>query len=253
MQNRGIQNCSTKIIIALAAATARLSAFAGSYTVDIPASTAWPLGWSFQPTTVSNAFPTANSGTTLYFWNADTTGYVNNVYISGWSNPSYVISNGVGFYYQDGGSTGVVLTVSGKDLTTTNVTFPPFGGGKAYFLASAYLQPNNAGNFVECCSTNTAGLGSFDFNLNYHDEIYIWNTSTLSWVGGMRTNALSCTNCTSVHGSPFWVTLGTNCAWAWGPGQSAKTAIGQGFWYYPISNITWIQYSNEFSCPTICP
>jgi hypothetical protein len=230
-----------------------LSALAGSYTVDIPASTTWPLAWSFQPMTVSNAFPTANFGTLLYFWDPDTTNYISNTYSSGWSSPNYVISNGVGFYYQDGGTTGLVLTVTGKNVTSTNVTFPPFTGGKSYFLASAYLQPNNTGNFVECCSSKTAGLGSFDYNLNYRDEVYTWNTSTLAWVGGLRTNALSCTNCSSVHGNPFWIPVGTNCAWAWGPGQSAKILIGQGFWYYPITNTTWIQYSDEFVCPSLCP
>src|SRR5579859_5711630 len=123
MKSQKNQTRRLELLTSLLIAVAALSSLAGSYTVDIPASTSWPLGWSFQPTTVSNAFPTANLGTVLYFWDPDTTNYISNTYLSSWSNPTYVISNGVGFYYQDGGTTGVALTVTGKDITTTNVTF----------------------------------------------------------------------------------------------------------------------------------
>jgi len=228
---------------------ATLSTSAGSYTITIPGSVSFPLAWSFQPTNVAAAFPAPDNFTTLYFWDPSAGNYVENDYISGygWTDPNYVIANGIGFYYANPSSQEKTLTVSGVNVSASSVTYT-FQAGKAYFLGSAYLQPSNNGNYIECVSKPPGPPytdSTLSYSFNYGDKIYRWDDGNSNWTGGIRS-----TNYCGGPASPFWQVIGGTCSqWAFGDYQSANIFIGHGFWYYPVANTNWTQHSTESSCP----
>lgn len=235
---------TTIAISSLLAGTFPLSG--GSYTVTIPASTQWPLGWHFQDKTVENAFPSPVEGTQLYFWDSVNQSWVINQFDFGeWIDPDYTITNGAAFYYRNNSGGDLTVTVSGTDLTVTNKS-RSFVANKLYFISPMFLNATNSAGWMECVETNgvpryTDKHLGFDFNNG--DLAYTYDITADVLVGGVRKG----TNCATAY-LPFWESLTNSCTWAWSTDAPAQVRHGFGFWYKPSVNTTWTEYALEENC-----
>jgi len=216
--------------------------WAGSYSVSIPPYSDYPLGWSFQNATVSSVFTSPDDGTELWFLNPSNGVWSSVNYDFGsWSNPNYVLTTGVGFFYRNPLGTTKSLTVSGTDVTAGSVTFN-FTAGKTYFLGLAYLYTDETQNWIECVKNQNQVPVYTAKHLHYSavngDVFGIWSGG--GWASGVRVG----TNCSFTPGSPFWENTATSCAWAWGALLSPRVYNGHGFMFTPASNTSWTQYPN---------
>ena len=229
------------------------AASAGSYEVTIEHGDYFPIAWSFQAKTVSQAFPTAWAGTTLQFWNASSQSWTSvtwNDLDEVWFSPNRVIENGEAFLWQNNSGTARTITVSGTDITAASVT-RNLTGGKWYLIADCYLR--SAPRWMECVTDS--GVAQYtSYSLAYPgstgDIAHLWNNLGGTFVGGVRTDSTAC------DFIPFWGALNPTTACEqpagapWGSWVSPQINPGAGFWFLPISNVTWIvpHPSNETDC-----
>jgi hypothetical protein len=242
---------SRNLLIGTTSLLAAGSIFAGSYTVSIPENVFYPLAWSFQNTTVSNAFPAPGYDVSIYIFDVGIQGYQvcsYDTFFSSWDTPNAVLANGTGFYYRHSVANGTNVTVQGTDLTSSSVTFN-FSANTSYFLGSAYLQPTSAVNAIECVFN--PGTGTYPYtteSLNYHsnmgDVVLTWHDSLMDWGGGVRA-----TNCSIDAGEPHWENVNSSCSWYPGTHLSPQVQRGMGFWLTPSTNTNWTQYPTQPSCP----
>lgn len=231
---------------------------AGSYTLEVPPAMYFPLGWSFQAKTVANAFPTATQGTSLYFYNTSSQTYTVIVWDdidNAWSDPNYVIQNGTGFYYLHNETFPKQITLSGTDITASSVTFN-LTAGNWYFLAYAYVLPEDSETFVECINDYSHYTWRYpSYSLNYQsnqgDIIQFWDAYN-SPLDGEMTACLRDDFCTGANYSPwylpYWTSLDGNCTATPSVLASPFPQRGTGFWVKPAANNVWIQYPTLIHC-----
>jgi hypothetical protein len=229
--------------------TAAGLAQAGSIQMTAPNGVQFPLGWPFAAKTVSQAFSSAAAGTTLYFWDA-----VNQTWITdswddldqAWSLPNLTIHNGDGFLWENLSGSDVTVTLSGTDITTTSVT-RTFTANKWYLISDNYLRSNVP--FMECVYRQDNGFAqyttySLDYTAQVGDFAQTWVPLLADWKAGVRTSSTAC------DFAPFW--QATNpvdpCDNGWGSWTSPAIYPGQGFWFKPASNATWVVPQTEVSC-----
>jgi hypothetical protein len=231
---------------------------ASSYAFDIENDVDYPLAWSFEPKTVAQAFPSAWSGSTLRFWNANQT-WTTITWISflgAWSNPTYTINTGVGFIWSNTSGQTRTVTASGNIITNSSFSFSFTGTTNWYLIADPYFRSQFtsevASLFLECVEDGNSGwwnhYTAYSFgsgvSLANGDEVFTW-LSPNALYGGVRTS--SC----SQFFSPFWDQSDNRgvCDWAWPDGTSPWIIAGRAFWYKPSSSTSsWTIYPTVFDC-----
>lgn len=237
-------------IISLLAAPALSTA--DSYQASVPAGGTLPLAWSFQNSSVSSAFPGAYPGQKMHVWNIGNQTYDVITYraapFNAWSNGGYILTNGLGFIWENSAATNYPVTVSGTNISATSVTIN-FSRTNWYLLSDPFHRNiTNGSPYLECvydATNNWAFYTTKAFNslaLNDDDIVHTWGAT--NWVGGVRTGF----PCDATFW-PYWRAQGsTNCSPAWSNTTSPLITPGRAFWYYPATNNTWTIYTNLINC-----
>lgn len=239
------------ILLVLLAIATRPRA-ADSYYALIPATNSLPLAWSYENATVASAFPGAYAGQKMHVWNIGSQSFDVITYRSApfnsWSNGSYVLTNGLGFIWENNTATAFNLSVSGTNIATLAVT-NSFSKTNWYLLADPFRRHTNTVVNLECVFDTDTWLADYTTNcfdsgivLNWGDIVHTWENS--AWRGGVRDG-----NPCDVSVEPYWQHQNnTNCVPAWTNKVSPPVAPGFAFWYYPATNTTWIVRTNLVSC-----
>jgi hypothetical protein len=244
-------------IICLCALIPPAKAATESYSLEVESGIDTPLGWPFQNKTVGDAFPNPGASTTLSFWNS-----VSNQWgaviswdeILGWSNPNYVITNGVGFMYTHYTGVAITVTASGTVVTNTSVSLN-LVGGHWNLVSDTYPRTNSIGGYLEpyleCVRTVSGGWAqytsqSLGCSSSVGDVAAIWDTfSNNTFLQGKRTSTVNCTF------APFWQkdpNPTEECHQAWGSFLPPMLGRGRSIWYKPVNNVTWTIPKDQVNC-----
>jgi hypothetical protein len=236
-------NAVCSIALLCLVSTPPSKAATGSYSITVQDGVASPLGWCFANKTVANAFPTVADGTRLDIWDSVNNTWLTTIswsdFFGEWSDPNFVLTNGVGFLYTQYTGSSITVTCSGTLITATNVSLP-LVGGHWNLVCDPYLRTNFTGGFLECVYNSQGNAQYTDHNLNYlgatGDVAATWNETINDFVSGTRVSGSGC------GWTPFWqqtVNPSDPCDQAWGSWVSPQAFPGRAIWVEPTSNKTW--------------